>query len=91
VSPGYLEARNPSDRETLIALAQEIGADTEAFAPLLYAPETQAELEREMETGRAMGASSFPSLVLDTNGSRWRVPVDYLNAGAMLNTIGTLS
>ena len=86
----YLEARNPSDRETLIALAQEIGANAEAFAPLLDAPETQAELEREMETGRAMGASSFPSLVLDTNGSRWRVPVDYLNAEAMLKTIRTL-
>jgi len=87
----YLQARNPSNRETLIALAQEIGADVEAFAAMLDAPETQAELEREIETGRAMGISGFPSLVLDRDGSRWRIPVDYGAHAPMIETIRQLT
>jgi putative protein-disulfide isomerase len=83
----YLEARNPSDRDTLIELAREIGADASAFAETLNAPETHAELEREIEKIRDMDAWQFPSLVLDHEGSRRRVPVDYLDAGVMLETI----
>jgi len=83
----YLQARNPSDRDTLIALAQEIGADAAIFAETLDAAETRAELAREIETVLAMDAWQFPSLVLDLQGSRWRVPVDYLDAGAMVETI----
>ncbi len=87
----YLEARNPSDRDTLIELAREIGADADDFVETLDAPETQAELEREIELIREMDAWQFPSLVLDLEGSRWRVPIDYLDAGAMLETIRMLT
>jgi len=83
----YLEARNPSDRETLIELAREIGADAEAFAEKFEDRETQAELERETETVRVMDSLRFPSLVLDRDGNRSKIPVDYLDARAMLETI----
>jgi putative protein-disulfide isomerase len=86
----YLEARNPSDRETLIALAEEIGADGEAFAQALDAPATRAELGQEIATARAMGVEGFPSLVLEQDGRRWRIPVHYTNPGPMLETIGLL-
>jgi len=84
----YLEARNPSDRETLIALASAIGADPDRFARAIDTPETQAMLEAEMASARRMGADSFPALVLDPgDGSRWRIPVEYSDASAMLETI----
>ena len=83
----YLEARNPSDAETLIALADEIGANTRAFARELEAPETHRTLDREMARARAMGVDSFPALVLDCSGNRWHIPVEYTDPGAMLNTI----
>lgn len=83
----YLQARNPSDGQTLVELAGEIGADAVAFAENLIAAEIQAELEREIELIRAMDAWRFPSLVLDLDGSRWRVPIDSLDAGAMLARI----
>jgi putative protein-disulfide isomerase len=86
----YTQARNPSERETLIALAGEIGADAALFAETLDAPETRAELEGEIARARAMGVDSFPSLVLELDGYRWQVPVDYLDAGAMLATIAKL-
>jgi len=87
----YLEARNPSDRDTLIALAEGIGADTEAFESKLDAPDTQTQLEWEIETSRAMGASGFPSLILDQDGSRWRIPVDYSSHRPVIETISQLT
>ena len=87
----YLRACNPSDRETLVALAREIGADAKMFVESLAAPETQAELEREIEAVRVMDSRRFPSLVLELGGSRWRVPIDYLDSGAMLEAIRMLT
>ena len=83
----YTEARNPSDRAVLVELAGEIGADTGAFTARLDAPETQAELQAEIALARALGVDSFPGLVLDHEGSRWRIPVDYTDAQAMLATM----
>ena len=84
----YLDARNPSDAETLIALAGEIGADRTAFARDLDAGETHQALEQEMARARGLGVDSFPALVLDCSGSRSRIPVDYTDPEAMLETIG---
>ncbi len=84
----YLAAKNPSDDETLVQIAVDIGLDVGRFSSLLNAPETQAKLEAEIQQSRSMGASSFPSLVLQQGeGSFWPVPVDYLDIGNMLDTI----
>ena len=86
----YLEARNPSDPGTLIALAGEIGADPVAFARDLDADETRRALNQEIARARAMAVDSFPALVLDSTGGRWRIPVDYRDSAAMLETIGAM-
>jgi putative protein-disulfide isomerase len=86
----YLEARNPSDRETLIALAGEVGADSDRFARDLDAEDTRRALADEIARARGMGVDSFPSLVLDRAGSRWRIPAEYTDPTAMLETIRLL-
>ncbi len=83
----YREARNPSDRDTLIALAAEIGADPDAFAAALDAPGTVAALGTEIALARDLGVTGYPSLVLDCDGSRWPIPLDYRDPKAMLATI----
>lgn len=84
----YLEARNPSERATLIDLAGEIGADRTAFAAALDAPQTRDALTDEIARARALGADVFPALVLVSgSGSRWRIPVQYTDANGMLETI----
>ena len=86
----YLEARNPSDDSTLIALSQGLGLDGTAFAALLDAPDTRQSLANEISQARAMGADSFPSLRLCMAGGIWRIAVDYTDADAMHQTIVTL-
>lgn len=83
----YQQARNPSDADTLLALAEEIGLDAGEFSRLLIAPQTQSLLQQEMAEAEALGVDSYPSLVLAIDGSRWPVPVDYTNANNMLATI----
>ena len=87
----YQQARNPSDRETLIALATEIGADSDRFAQQLDADVTQSVLIEEMEICRVLGVDSFPSLILDANDNRQhRIDVDYRDAVPMRERIESL-
>lgn len=86
----YLQARNPSDNDTLITLAREIGLNVDVFSRALIAPSTQALLLQEIAEAETLGVDSYPSLVLAINGSRWPVPVDYNSAENMLETINWL-
>lgn len=86
----YLDARNPSDGDTLEALAVEIGLDGPEFADRLNAPQTRDTLEQEIRQARRIGADGFPSLRLQTGDSFWPVPVDYTDVGPMLDTVQIL-
>jgi len=85
----YQRALNPSDRPTLIALAGELGLDTERFGFLLDHPETQVELARQITMTRERGVSDFPALMLETDG-QWRpIGVDYHQSDAILRQLST--
>ena len=60
----YQEAQNPSDTETLSALAADIGLDPAAFETALDSPETQTKLTEDFALRSAIGAYSFPSVGL---------------------------
>ncbi|MCW8945422.1 MAG: DsbA family protein [Sedimenticola sp.] len=86
----YLRAMNPSDDETLLTLAIELGLDTEQFASLLNAAATQQQLEREIELGRSIGAEGFPSLILECNGQLHRLRYSYTDPAPVLAQIESL-
>ena len=60
----YQEARNPSDGQTLVALAGEIGIDTDRFASDLASPEIEQQMQDGFNIRRPMNANQFPSLVV---------------------------
>ena len=86
----YLQARNPSDRATLIALAGEIGLDGQRFQGDLDNPQTAMTLENEIEFARRLGARAFPSLILSNDGDSSLVPIDYNKPQAILDIIRSL-
>lgn len=86
----YTRALNPSDDDTLIRLAGELGLDTTAFAQGLSDPATRRQLQAEIDRARGLGIDSFPSLVLEHGGSRWRIPVDYRDREPMLERIESI-
>jgi putative protein-disulfide isomerase len=83
----YRDARNPSDPATLQDLAREIGLDTSRFAEALNSPATQAELLRQIEFSRRIGARGFPSLVLATNAGFQLIEHDYHDVDHMLRRL----
>lgn len=80
----YLNARNPSDNDTLIDIAESLGLDKNSFTNDLDSQETQHSLLKETEFSRSIGAQGFPSMILDKNGHYFAVPLDYNDpAGAI--------
>ncbi len=86
----YLEARNPSDTQTLIALAGEMGLDRMRFGQDLGSAETAHTLHEEIDHARRIGGRSFPSLFLDLDGGVRPVSIDYLRPEKVLEQIQTL-
>jgi len=87
----YLNAKNPSDAEALINIAESLGLDKELFATDLNSNETQQQLAKEIEFGRRIGAQGFPSMMLERNGRLEYLPLDYNDASATLKYIEGLN
>ncbi len=86
----YREARNPSDDETLVELAADIGLDAARFAADLRSPRIEAALHDEIGRARTIGANGFPSLIVADDGRLVRIAVDYSDADTMLRAIETV-
>ncbi|CAI4157106.1 DsbA family protein [Alteromonas macleodii] len=98
----YLNTRNPSDFDTLIAFAKEIGLDAKRFELELNSESTIEKLNEEIQLSRSIGAQGFPSLILNSNkladaedsksqklkNVQWQnVPYDYNDASVTLRSL----
>ena len=83
----YLQARNPSDESTLIALAEDLQLDMALFKQDLNSTETHREHKRQIELCYQLGISGFPSLVLRTGNIARRIPVEFNNPPLQLQLI----
>ncbi len=85
----YLEAKNPSDDSTLIALAESIGLNFEQFEKALNSTATRQVLADEIDFRTRLGVHEYPSLVLMVDHAEQHIGVDYSDANAMLQAIKT--
>lgn len=83
----YLNARNPSDNETLIELAEEIGLNQSRFSEDLLSQHVDELLIQEIKTARELKLNSFPSLLLLKNDQAIRIQHDYLDADIVIKQI----
>jgi len=86
----YLHAKNPSDRETLIAIAANLELDANAFASRLDSDATQKELLQQMQLGQQLGAQGFPALRLVHQEKVYRVSDGYTDAETLNARLGDL-
>jgi len=87
----YTRAQNPSDDATLVELAGELDLNMPAFITALQSEPVQQQLLTEIELSRQLHATSFPSLVLKTSSTEWRIPVDYNDSTPMLEMVAELT
>ena len=83
----YLHAKNPSDEDTLVDCAISIGLEAKRFTELLGSAECNDVFINERALSRSLGISSFPSLLISRNDHRFSIPVDYLHASPVLDSI----
>lgn len=85
----YLQAKNPSNSDTLTELATTLGLDGELFAQQLQSREVNEQLLAEITATRQLPIQGFPSLVLQLDNRLITIPVDYQNQQSTYDTIMT--
>jgi putative protein-disulfide isomerase len=83
----YLRAMNPSDTETLEALANEINLDSDRFVTDLHSPDTEAELQRQVAFARRSPINGLPGLALGNGDELTPVRLNYKDHTETLNHI----
>jgi len=83
----YLRAMNPSEPETLVQLAGELGMDKDVFRLALISKDTDKEFRRRVRLARRLLVRSFPSLVLKTDDRTCPVTLDYQDHRVSLQDI----
>ncbi len=63
----YQQARNPSEPETLIELATEIGLEPERFGQDLGSAQVEELFQADLEFKNTLGIRGFPALVLKSD------------------------
>ena len=83
----YLEAKNPSDENVLIKLAEGIGLDDEVFSADLNSEYGNEEFEKDLLLTGKLGVSSFPGLVLSQGNTLMNIPIYYTSSENILRSI----
>lgn len=95
----YLRALNPSDKAVLIGLAKELSEsqdkstlvfDISRFITDLSSEETEQALMQQIRFARELTHQGFPSLVLECNGVRHSIAINYQNHQATLAELNLL-
>lgn len=85
----YLNAKNPSDKAVLCALAAGIGCNLDQFSQDMDSPQIHQLLIDNITFGHRLGAQGFPSLFLEVTSSKiLQIPVNYTSVSPMLAQIG---
>jgi len=85
----YLKALNPSNEDTLINIAQDIGLNEDLFKEDLKSSEVNDLLLNQIHTTKTMPINGFPSLVLVKENNLEKINIDYLNSNYIINQIIT--
>lgn len=83
----YLRAQNPSDDDTLVQCAEDIGLDRTRFLDVYRSEQCNEAFIKEIQITHGIGINSFPSIVLARGKSRFNVPIEYNQADKLLDSL----
>lgn len=79
----YLQARNPSDLDTLAECADTVGMHADSFIAAMEETKASGRLEAEIREARRMGLNSFPSFAVVLKDRLIPITLDYQNPQKM--------
>ena len=81
----YQQARNPSENETLMEIAAEIGLDRDRFAKDIVSTEVAELLQSDFRFKDRLGVRGFPTLALAKDDKYYGLAVGYAKADVVLH------
>lgn len=87
----YQKAQNPSDEETLIALANSLNLDVNKFTSDLKSQKIEELFQNDLEKRRDLKVFSFPSLILQYKKELYPINIKYNDVNKLLKQIENLS
>jgi len=75
----YLEAKNPSEIDTLLELADRLELNVDQFQTDLHSDHTEKSLQQQIQFSRQSPIHGFPSLVLSHDQHIHAMTLDYKN------------
>lgn len=87
----YLNAKNPSNIETLVDLATEMNLDGPDFRRGLQSEETEVQFKQQRALAQRLGVNGFPTLRLKIENSIYPVTLDYNDHSVSLKEIEKIS
>jgi len=87
----YLEAKNPSDEDTLISLAKKLNLDIEKFRSELRSEKIELLFQEDLSKRRKLNVYSFPTLLLQYKKEIYPIKIEYNNPKKILEQIIDLS
>jgi len=87
----YQEAKNPSNQDTLIKLAIEIGIDGEKFENDLNSEKIELLFQKDLQKRKELKVFSFPSLVLQYKKELYPINIKFNDVDKILEQIDNLS
>ncbi|WP_020683074.1 DsbA family protein [Marinobacterium rhizophilum] len=87
----YLQAKNPSDRQVLIELAQQIGLDDALFSQYLGDEMTQGMLQQHLAIKGSLGVQGFPTLLLQKGEELHWLSTGYRQADGIIAQLEKLT
>lgn len=80
----YQQGRNPSENETLIEVAGEIGLDQARFADDLTSNQVKQLFETDLHFTHRLGVRGFPTLALEKDDNYYALTIGYSKADVVL-------
>lgn len=80
----YLNAKNPSDDDTLISCASSLGLSSADFQAAYQSKTCNEAFKSQRTLFHDLGLSSFPSLLLSHKNQHINIPIDYNSTDHML-------
>ncbi len=79
----YLDAKNPSNVNTLADCAESLSLERKEFVRQMASDSLNQRLLEEIRYARQLGLNSFPSLLLEKDGQYCPIGIDYIDASTM--------
>ncbi len=87
----YQRAMNPSDKNTIIQLANELNLDIDLFKKTLSSEDNINNFAQKRDLRRKLNLNSFPSLALKYKKEIYPINIKYNNSQSIINQIHNLS